>query len=293
MTTVGKREPFRIILTPNTRFVLALSFSILLLCALVFVRQTINSRSESNRRVRAEIAALQNVDKQANVIREDPVKAKLNDEAAPTSTPLGKSRFVGDEARSTRQIVVRSFAPLVSELGLSPDAQRRLYYLLSERELARREAKARATENKLRSPDAIDKAMNAVSAQFEIEINGILPSDGSLNAAALISLEKSYKLARSIGLDMGFAGVPLTSADTVALAKLMNEVGFSPDNKDYRALISTPADPVSGLNPMMAQLSQASAAILSQEQRQVLNEFQKEINAVLSASHLSPERLGL
>jgi hypothetical protein len=173
--------------------------------------------------------------------------------------------------RLTIRDVQRTEGWMVSQLNLDPETSAKLLTILVDRSLATQDVQHIIAEQGVDDPRSRASALSAAVSGNNDEIRGLIGAQKTDDLMKLMDLgEKVDTINSTLSLDMDFSGQPLTISQKIALAKVMNEVHYSP-----AAVLSDTITGVLGLqgmrNPKEKELFFDSASsILSPDQLTVL-----------------------
>lgn len=137
--------------------------------------------------------------------------------------------FLRYHKRQVEREVQRTFGDILSSFALTPEQRQKLNDLLTDRALAVEDARDASRAQTPRSPELEAKAESAATAALDNEIANLVGAGQSDKLQSVFGvLPELNAVKTTIGADLGYAGVPLTTDQEIALAAMMKNNGYSP-----------------------------------------------------------------
>jgi hypothetical protein len=199
-------------------------------------------------------------------------------------------------ARQQRLQIIAQYGKVLNSLGLPADKLAKVKELLTDRAASIQVAEQAAirlgfAEGSLRYREIVSQA----AATPESEMRTVLGQEDydRFGNAARADMAKQL-IIRNEGGDMQDAGVPLTSEQTLALAKIEADYQMlydeSPGDSRIRAMLAESPDPQTGLGPADKALIDRASQILSPEQLQILRQSRLDHAKLASLRSSAMER---
>jgi hypothetical protein len=171
--------------------------------------------------------------------------------------------------KAQRRGILRNYGAALSQLNLSPDQLEKFKSLLTEQQLSASDAQQSATQAGLKpGTKEWNDAMAEVNNPLQQEIVSLVGQDNVDRLHALTAADGQIKAY--IDPELQDAGVPLSSDQSSALARVIadnNNVALNPDAKNPNY---TKPDPSTWLSPSDNQMLLQAAQVLSPAQVQAL-----------------------
>ena len=188
------------------------------------------------------------------------------DESRPAIARVRKAQMA---RRISKEIV-----PFINQLELSVNERSELLELMTERASIKRDTSIALAQNNVRDKDLIDTALKNELNGIDSEINKRLMGAGGQDIESLINTSRKLNdIQTTVERDMKYAGFPLNDSQIVNLAKVMEDLNYSPravpPNIIFKALGE---EPQRSPTRVFQEVIVESSSFLSAEQIQVLSE---------------------
>lgn len=234
------------------------------------------------------------------VNREGGIQGILSQQSGSTGVSIDKSIRAQNpdgaalRVRGQERTVQKMLGSLIDGLGLPNDTAVQLRQLLVERRMAVEDQRNNAREQGITDKAAIDSNISAATGAIDGDIAQLLGPDMNGKLQSRLALADEYNAIQNyVGLDMSFAGVPLTQDQQLLLAEAMNALHYSPFPAPSTVRLTALANPGTNVNQdVLAKaaeiLTPAQFAIFKSNQEDKIKEEAIIRAEVLSMKNVIP-----